>query len=513
MRTDILASKILALSQIGLLYCMKCATLNLDTFLVDNSKINNFAIILNSTTEIIITKITMTTVEDTGTTIQIKDSIKATITTVSLSSTINPQIDISGANTEIILTDFNSSILKYSKAVPTINLLNCNLILKDIKIMNTDSTLTNSKMIFISSPNKLTVQKIHIENTNYLEAFNIVSPGLAVLLDSLSIINITSMLETSYVIAYSSTILDFTLTNSLITNHSKISLYSSNNFAGKKISMENVTISNSNISNGQALLMWHLSSTTTMKNCTFQNLLVKELREIVQPDLDLFFFFGFSSVEIFNSTFKNLGFFSWRDYYVYGGTDYSFFSFYADSTIRFIGCLFSVDDTKLNHHFIITILASTLIEISQSTFISTKKSTATPEYRSAYGLNLNTPTLIKVTNNTFENLYCYKFPDWNTQYITNYAPICVFFSSNTETIVKDKTAIFSFNNFTNLECSNYGGSLSVLNYENVTISNNNDHTANTVDLDVSNNFTSVDDKALQLVFDGTSWYKVGESTN
>lgn len=48
---------------------------------------------------------------------------------------------------------------------------------------------------------------------------------------------------------------------------------------------------------------------------------------------------------------------------------------------------------------------------------------------------------------------------------------------------------------------------------NVTISDDNTHASNTVDLDASNDFTSADDKVLQLVFDGTSWYKVNESTN
>jgi len=47
----------------------------------------------------------------------------------------------------------------------------------------------------------------------------------------------------------------------------------------------------------------------------------------------------------------------------------------------------------------------------------------------------------------------------------------------------------------------------------ITISNNDAHTANTIDLDGANNFTSADDKTLTLCFDGTSWYKVGESTN
>ncbi|MBC8527314.1 MAG: hypothetical protein H8D22_10780, partial [Candidatus Cloacimonetes bacterium] len=48
---------------------------------------------------------------------------------------------------------------------------------------------------------------------------------------------------------------------------------------------------------------------------------------------------------------------------------------------------------------------------------------------------------------------------------------------------------------------------------NVTISNNDNHDANSVDLDGANNFTSADDKVLQLVYNGTSWYKISESTN
>jgi len=47
----------------------------------------------------------------------------------------------------------------------------------------------------------------------------------------------------------------------------------------------------------------------------------------------------------------------------------------------------------------------------------------------------------------------------------------------------------------------------------VVISNNDGHGANTVDLDGANDFTSADDSVLQLVFDGTSWYKVSASIN
>jgi len=49
--------------------------------------------------------------------------------------------------------------------------------------------------------------------------------------------------------------------------------------------------------------------------------------------------------------------------------------------------------------------------------------------------------------------------------------------------------------------------------ENVTISNNDAHGADTVDLDGINDFASADDKVLQIVYDGTSWYRVGESAN
>jgi len=48
---------------------------------------------------------------------------------------------------------------------------------------------------------------------------------------------------------------------------------------------------------------------------------------------------------------------------------------------------------------------------------------------------------------------------------------------------------------------------------NVTISNDDTHGNNTVDLDAANDFTSADDKTLFLNFDGTSWYRIGESGN
>jgi hypothetical protein len=49
---------------------------------------------------------------------------------------------------------------------------------------------------------------------------------------------------------------------------------------------------------------------------------------------------------------------------------------------------------------------------------------------------------------------------------------------------------------------------------NVTITDTDAHTANTVDLaGTATNFTSADDKTLQIVFDGTSWYEVSRSTN
>ena len=47
----------------------------------------------------------------------------------------------------------------------------------------------------------------------------------------------------------------------------------------------------------------------------------------------------------------------------------------------------------------------------------------------------------------------------------------------------------------------------------VTISNDDGHGANTVDLDGANNFVSADDSVLQLVFAGGSWYKVSASVN
>jgi hypothetical protein len=48
---------------------------------------------------------------------------------------------------------------------------------------------------------------------------------------------------------------------------------------------------------------------------------------------------------------------------------------------------------------------------------------------------------------------------------------------------------------------------------NVTISNDDTHGSNSVDLDVSNDFSSADDKVLQLVYDGTSWYSVSITIN
>ena len=47
----------------------------------------------------------------------------------------------------------------------------------------------------------------------------------------------------------------------------------------------------------------------------------------------------------------------------------------------------------------------------------------------------------------------------------------------------------------------------------VTISNDDGHGADTIDLDGANDFTSAADKVLTLVYTGTSWYKVSESTN
>lgn len=46
---------------------------------------------------------------------------------------------------------------------------------------------------------------------------------------------------------------------------------------------------------------------------------------------------------------------------------------------------------------------------------------------------------------------------------------------------------------------------------NVTITDTDAHTANTVDLSAA--FTSADDTVLKLVFDGTSWYEVSRSVN
>jgi len=45
----------------------------------------------------------------------------------------------------------------------------------------------------------------------------------------------------------------------------------------------------------------------------------------------------------------------------------------------------------------------------------------------------------------------------------------------------------------------------------VTISDDNTHAANSVDLSAA--FTSADDTTLQLAFDGTSWYEVSRSVN
>uniref|UniRef100_A0A6M3JD48 Putative tail protein n=2 Tax=viral metagenome TaxID=1070528 RepID=A0A6M3JD48_9ZZZZ len=48
----------------------------------------------------------------------------------------------------------------------------------------------------------------------------------------------------------------------------------------------------------------------------------------------------------------------------------------------------------------------------------------------------------------------------------------------------------------------------------VTITDTDAHTANTVDLaGTATNFTSADDKTLQIVFDGTSWYETSRGTN
>lgn len=49
---------------------------------------------------------------------------------------------------------------------------------------------------------------------------------------------------------------------------------------------------------------------------------------------------------------------------------------------------------------------------------------------------------------------------------------------------------------------------------NVTITDTDAHTANTVDLaGTATNFTSADDKTLTLIFDGTSWYETNRSVN
>ena len=49
---------------------------------------------------------------------------------------------------------------------------------------------------------------------------------------------------------------------------------------------------------------------------------------------------------------------------------------------------------------------------------------------------------------------------------------------------------------------------------NVTITDTDAHTANTVDLaGTATNFTSADDKTLQIVYNGTSWYETSRSTN
>ena len=46
---------------------------------------------------------------------------------------------------------------------------------------------------------------------------------------------------------------------------------------------------------------------------------------------------------------------------------------------------------------------------------------------------------------------------------------------------------------------------------NVTITDDNTHAANSVDLSAA--FTSADDTTLQLIYDGTSWYETSRSTN
>ena len=49
---------------------------------------------------------------------------------------------------------------------------------------------------------------------------------------------------------------------------------------------------------------------------------------------------------------------------------------------------------------------------------------------------------------------------------------------------------------------------------NVTITDNDAHAANSVDLaGAATDFTSADDTTLQLVFNGTSWYEVSRSVN
>jgi hypothetical protein len=47
----------------------------------------------------------------------------------------------------------------------------------------------------------------------------------------------------------------------------------------------------------------------------------------------------------------------------------------------------------------------------------------------------------------------------------------------------------------------------------VTISNNDAHTANTIDLSGGANLVSADDTMLMLFFDGTSWYELSRSVN
>ncbi len=45
----------------------------------------------------------------------------------------------------------------------------------------------------------------------------------------------------------------------------------------------------------------------------------------------------------------------------------------------------------------------------------------------------------------------------------------------------------------------------------VTITDDNTHAANTIDLSAA--FVSADDTTLQLLFDGTSWYETSRSVN